>query len=101
MNEFSVSEDIIPIGEFKAQASRLLRQVSRTARPLVITQNGKPAGVLLSPVEYDRLCDRERFLESVAFGIAEAAQGRLMDTDTLRVRLAELRGAARSSAEQP
>lgn len=101
MHDLSVSEDIIPIGEFKAHASRLLRQVSQTARPLVITQNGRPAGVLLSPLEYDRLRARERFLGSVAEGIADADQGRLMDTETLRTRLAERRGAVGSAAERP
>jgi prevent-host-death family protein len=96
MRDLAVSEDIIPIGEFKAHASRLLRQVSQTTRPLVITQNGRPAGVLLSPLEYDRLCARERFLESVAEGIDDAEQGRLMDSQTLRARLEERRGRGRS-----
>ncbi|WP_295434538.1 type II toxin-antitoxin system Phd/YefM family antitoxin [uncultured Thiodictyon sp.] len=99
MANLSVAENIIPIGEFKTQASRLLRQVSQTARPLVITQNGRPAGVLLSPTEYDRLRSRERLLESIAAGIADADRGRLMDADTLRGRLATRR--VDSGADQP
>jgi prevent-host-death family protein len=91
MTDISVAEDIIPIGEFKAQAARLLRQLALTSRPLVITQNGRPAGVVLSPVEYDRLCGRERFLASVAAGLDDAEQGRTMDSDALRVRLARRR----------
>ena len=91
MSTISVAKDIIPIGEFKAHASRLLRQVSQSTRPLVITQNGRPAGVLLSPTEYDRLCARELLLESVAAGIADADGGRLMDAPTLRERLAARR----------
>lgn len=86
-----VAEDIIPIGEFKTQAARLLKQVARTSRPLVITQNGRPAGVMLSPAEYDRLCAREHFLASVAAGVVDAEQGRVTDTDALRARLAERR----------
>jgi len=31
-------------------------------RPLIITQNGKPAGVVLSPVNYDELVYRKSFL---------------------------------------
>ncbi len=99
MANLSVAENIIPIGEFKTQASRLLRQVSQTARPLVITQNGRPAGVLLSPTEYDRLRSRERLLESIAAGIADADRGRLMDAVTLRGRLATRR--VDSGADQP
>ncbi len=39
---------------------------------MVITQNGRPAGVLLSPREYDRMQERQRFLESIAAGLADA-----------------------------
>ena len=87
----SVSEDIVPIGEFKAQAARLLNQLRETGRPLVVTQNGKPAAVVLSPVEYDNLQKRLGFLESVSAGRADAEAGRTMDTKTLRNRLAERR----------
>lgn len=61
----------------------------------MITQNGKPAGVLVSPTEYDRLTERERFVESVALGLAEA--GRTMDTKELLRRLEERRWAGRQS----
>lgn len=94
MIDLSVASDIIPIGELNAQASRLLRHVSQTQRPLVITQNGRPAGVLLSPAEYDRLHTQERFLESVAAGIGDADQGRVVDSETLRQRLALRRAGA-------
>lgn len=55
MKKLSVSEDIIPVGEFKSGISRYLKSLRETGRPLVITQNGRPAGVLLSPNEYDHL----------------------------------------------
>jgi len=91
VTDLHVADDIVPIGEFKTQAARLLRRVAQTSRPLVITQNGRPAGVMLSPAEYDRLCARERFLVSVAAGAVDAEEGRVMDSDTLRTRLAERR----------
>jgi prevent-host-death family protein len=93
MKDLFVSQDIVPIGKFKAQASQLLKRVAAGARPLVITQNGRPAAVVLSPAEYDRMRARDRFLTSVAAGIADAEAGRVMDSDTLRARLAEHRRA--------
>jgi PHD/YefM family antitoxin component YafN of YafNO toxin-antitoxin module len=54
---------------------------------MVITQNGRPAGVLLSPREYDRMQERQRFLESIAAGLADAESGRTMNTMELRERL--------------
>ncbi len=89
-----MSEDIVPLGEFKAQASRLLARLARDRHSLVITQNGRPAGVLLAPAEYDRIREQQRFLESVAAGIADADADRVMGTNELRKRLEERRQKA-------
>ena len=97
MRAIKVAEDIVPVGEFKGQAARWLRHAAETGQPVVITQNGKPAGVLISPAEYDRLTERERFLESVAHGIADAESGRTMNTKELRRRLEERRQTGRQS----
>ncbi len=89
MKPMRVSEGIVPISEFKGQAAHWLRRVAETGQPIVITQNGRPAGVLLSPSEFDRLQERQRFLESIASGVADAEAGRLMDTRELKRRLAD------------
>ena len=57
-------------------------------------QDGRPAGVLLAPAEYDRIREQQRFLESVTAGIADADAGRVMATEELRGRLAERRRKA-------
>lgn len=88
MKEIRVSEGVIPLGEFKTHAARYLKQLDA---PIVITQNGRPAGVLLSPAEYDRVREQQRFLESVASGLADAQAGRVMETDELQKRLASAR----------
>jgi prevent-host-death family protein len=91
MRALKVAEDIVPVGEFKGQAARWLRHAAESGQPVVITQNGKPAGVLVSPSEYDRLTERQRFLESVALGLADAETGRTMNTKELLRRLEERR----------
>jgi prevent-host-death family protein len=87
MKQVHISDGIIPLGEFKAQAAKLLKRLGESGQHMVITQNGRPAGVLLSPREYDRLQDRQRFLESIAAGLADAEGGRTMSTTELRERL--------------
>ena len=86
MKEMQIANGIIPLGEFKAQAGRFLKRLGESGEPMVITQNGRPA-VLLSPREYDRMQERERFLESIAAGLSDAESGRVMDTAELRKRL--------------
>ena len=80
MKEVQISDGIVPLGEFKAQAAKLLKRIGESGQPMVITQNGRPAGVLLSPREYDRIQERQRFLESIAAGLADAESGRTMTT---------------------
>ena len=87
MKEVQISDGIVPLGEFKAQAAKLLKRIGETGQPMVITQNGRPAGVLLSPREYDRIQERQRFLESIAAGLADVESGRTMNTTELRERL--------------
>ena len=91
MARIRVSEDMVTVSDFKARASDWLRRIAGSGHPLVITQNGRPAGVLLSPREFDRLREQQRFLESVAAGICDADAGGVMDTDELRRRLASRR----------
>jgi prevent-host-death family protein len=95
MRILKVSEDVVPVGQFKAQAKKWLARAAETGQPLVITQNGRPAAVMLSPVEYDRLTERERFLRSVEAGLADAEAGRTHTTDEVRRRLGLLRRKAR------
>ena len=51
MKTISISNDIVPIAEFKTSISKWFKNLQNTGHPLIITQNGKPAGVLLSPNE--------------------------------------------------
>ena len=83
MKPVHVSEDILPIGEFKTHASRILRRLRDDQRPIVITQNGKPAGVLITPEEFDSLREREHFVQAVRSGLADSDAGRVIDDTTL------------------
>lgn len=68
----------MPVSDFKAKAADWLKHVADTGQPVVITQNGKAAGVLVSPSEFDRLCERAGLLEAVDAGLADAAAGRVV-----------------------
>ena len=89
MRAIRISEDIVPVSEFKAQAAECLRRVSATGQPIIITQNGKAAGVLLSPSEFDRLSERVRFVAAVEEGLADADAGLLRDHDEVVERMRE------------
>jgi prevent-host-death family protein len=91
MKIISVSNDIVPIGKFKTSISKWFKSVHDTGHPLIITQNGKPAGVLLSPSEYDELVYKRAFLDSINKGIADAESGKIYNSEELKGELRKRR----------
>lgn len=89
MKSLKVSKDIVTLAEFKSQAAALLERIGSSSQPLLITQNGKPAGVLLSPAEFDRIQEQEsaRFIASVNRGIDDADNDRILTSAQAKLRL--------------
>ena len=83
MRGIQVAEDILPLGEFKTHASRVMRRLREAKRPIVITQNGKPAAVLVTPEDFDRLREHVRFMDAVQEGLADSEAGRVIDDEAL------------------
>jgi prevent-host-death family protein len=79
MRNINVSEGIVPLGEFKIRASKIIKDLAGSDEPLVITQNGRPAAVLMSPSAFQELHERQEFLEAVAEGIADSDAGNVVD----------------------
>jgi len=87
MKNINVSSDIIPVGEFKSRMAQYLKMIKEKGNSLVITQNGKPAGVLLSPVEYDELRQTKLFIESVGRGLSDSEKGNVLTTNQIKALL--------------
>lgn len=89
MKALKVSRDVVTLAEFKSQAATLLERISTSSQPLLITQNGKPAGVLLSPAEFDRIQEQEthRFVASVSRGLQDADSGKVLTSAQTKSRL--------------
>jgi prevent-host-death family protein len=84
MRDINVSEGIVPLGEFKSKASKIIRDLAGSDEPLVITQNGRPAAVLMSPTAFQELRERHEFLQAVAEGVADSETGRVVDHKRVR-----------------
>jgi prevent-host-death family protein len=78
---FQVAEDIMPIADLKANLSEVVRGLDARPRPLVITLNGKPAAVVMSPREFDRLTYHQRVVDAVNEGLADIEAGRVYSDD--------------------
>jgi len=83
MRNFRMNEDVVPAKEFKAKLSAWLKHVARNRRPVLITLNGKPAGILLDPRDFDEVQERARFVEAVQKGLEDADAGRFVSEEEL------------------
>ena len=93
MKDIRVASGVVPLGEFKAHAARYLNQMDG---PVVITRNGRATAVLVSPREYDRMREQQRFLEPLTLGLSDAQNGRIMETGDVREKLNAAREQRRS-----
>jgi antitoxin YefM len=75
MQRINLEQDVKPISEFRANAASLVQQVRDTKRPLVITQQGKSAAVLIDVTEYENLLARLELLEDVEMADAQLNKG--------------------------
>ena len=65
MQRIQLDEDIQPLSEFRANVASFIDKIQKTKRPLVITQRGKSAAVMLAVSEYEHLLDRLELLTDI------------------------------------
>jgi antitoxin YefM len=79
-----LSRDIRPLSEFRANTAAFIRQVQESRRPLVLTQHGRGAAVLLNVTEYEKLLERAELLEDVRNAEAQLARGEGIDHEAAK-----------------
>ena len=65
MRRIQLDEDIQPLSEFRSKVAFYFDKVKKTKRPLIITQNGKSAAILLNVSEYEAMIDKIEVLEDI------------------------------------
>ena len=65
MERIVLDQDIRPLSDFRANTAALIQQVRATKRPLVLTQHGKSAAVILDVSEYEALLDKIELLQEI------------------------------------
>ncbi len=89
MKRLVLDDDIQPLSAFRANATVFIQQVRDTKRPLVITQHGKSAAVLLDVKEYEALMDKLELLQEVRTAEKELDAGLGLAHDEAKKRVLE------------
>lgn len=73
----NLHDDIQPVSDFRANTAGTLRRLRESGRPLVLTQNGRSAAVLLDVGTYQALLDENELLRDLQAGLLDAREGRV------------------------
>ena len=79
MASIRYSEDIRPLSEFRANAAAFVTKVQETGRPIILTQHGRSAAVLVDVAEYERLVDQAELAGDVRIAGEQVAAGQGID----------------------
>jgi prevent-host-death family protein len=74
---------IIPVTDLRQDAAAALKRLQASKQPVVITQRGRAAAVLLSMEEYERGEHERQLLRLIARGEQEIATGKGFDLDAV------------------
>ena len=76
MPRIRLTDDVRPLSEFRANVAAFVRRVRKTGRPMVLTQHGRSAAVLVDVGAYEDLLERVEVLQDVQKAERQLAQGR-------------------------
>ena len=75
MQRLRIDQDIRSMSEFRTGIASFLKQVHVTKRPLIITQHGKGAAVLLDVGEYEAMLEKLELLKDIQTSIGQLENG--------------------------
>ena len=76
MPKLKPSRDIQPVTEFRANAAQFIEQVQETGEPVILTQHGRSAAVLLDVDSYESMMDEIALLRDVRTAEEQVAAGK-------------------------
>lgn len=79
--------DIRPVSEFRANAAELIDQVRESGRPLILTQRGHSAAVVLDVAAFEQLLEEIELLRDVRTSEKQIAKGKAVSNREAKAEL--------------
>ncbi len=73
--DISISKDIEPLSEFRKKSADFIKRLKKDKQPIVLTQHGKSAAVLMDVAEYERFSKKLDLLEDLLEAKQQVQQG--------------------------
>ena len=86
----NIVEDIIPITKVRDQLGSVVDRARETKRPIIVTQNGSAAVVIIDAVQYQREQEKVAYLKGIVAGLEDILAGRVISHEEVEARLDSL-----------
>lgn len=81
------SEDVVPLGDLKVNPGRIVQQIDRTHRPVLLTSRGRGIVVMEALAEYEAANEERAFMRAVVVGLMDLEEGRENDLADVKAQL--------------
>ncbi|MCM2359958.1 MAG: type II toxin-antitoxin system Phd/YefM family antitoxin [Geobacteraceae bacterium] len=81
------SEDIVPLSDMKVNPGRVVNQVDKTHRPVLLTNRGRGVAIVQSLKDYETETEERSFLRGVVQGLMDLEEGREVNLADVKKRL--------------
>jgi prevent-host-death family protein len=83
----SLTNDIEPLSEFRKRSADFVKRLKKDKQPIVLTQHGKRAAVLMDVSEYERFTKKMEMLEDLLEAKQQVEQGKTYSMDEAKKRI--------------
>ena len=87
MRRPKLDRDIRPVSEFRANAAELIEHVRESRRPLILTQRGRSAAVLLDVAAYEQILEELDLLRDLRTSDKQLSSGRAISNRQAKAEL--------------
>ena len=85
--DISISKDIEPLSEFRKKSADFVKRLKKEKQPIILTQHGKSAAVLMDVSEYERFSKKLEMLEDLLEAKQQDEQGKTYTMDQAKERI--------------
>lgn len=85
--KISLTNDIEPLSEFRKKSADFVKRLKKEKQPIILTQHGKSAAVLMDVSEYERFTKKMEMLEDLLEAKQQVEQGKTYTLDEARKRI--------------
>ena len=81
VKSIDLTKDVMPLSEFRSTIADCFARTRRTHRPILVTQNGRSASVVLAVSDFQRMRETIELIEDVRAAEGEIERGEEISQD--------------------